>query len=190
MTRLSNFAISGEDTFIQKAFFSEYSLEAPGRVIDSSVSALVLLARFEERIAYSSRREIAHSSHGSVGQEMLGIPGARKLDNMCSRLGICIPCFSLLSLFNGIGLCAGEKDGKTIVLIGARLIDGTQCPPVENARLVIEGDKLTTVAPADSLKYPDDARVRVGSGLWSDTSPHTWFRRASRTATHGGKRSH
>jgi hypothetical protein len=57
--------------FYPKAFFSEYSLQAPGPIIDSSVSALGLLARLEERIAYSSRREIAHSSHGSVEQEML-----------------------------------------------------------------------------------------------------------------------
>ena len=78
---------------------------------------------------------------------------------MCRRIGICILCFSFLALFSGIGLCAGEKDEKAIVLIGARLIDGAQHPPVENAVLVIEGNKLTNVGSADSIKYPDDAQV-------------------------------
>jgi adenine deaminase len=81
-----------------------------------------------------------------------------KLNNMCRRIDICILCFSLLALFSGIGLC-GEKDEKAIVLIGAGLIDGAQRPPVENAVLVIEGDKLTNVGPADSVKYPGDAQV-------------------------------
>ena len=84
-------------------------------------------------------------------------------------------CFSLLALFSGIGLC-GEQDEKAIVLIGARLIDGAQRPPVENAVLVIEGDKLTNVGPADSVKYPGDAQVidchgqTIIPGLISDHS--------------------
>jgi imidazolonepropionase-like amidohydrolase len=78
---------------------------------------------------------------------------------MCSRSTSFILCFWLLSLFSAIWLRAGENDGKAIVLIGARLIVGTQGPPVENAVLVIEGDKLTSVGPAGSVKYPDDAQV-------------------------------
>ena len=95
---------------------------------------------------------------------------------MCRRIGICILCFSFLALFSGIGLCAGEKDEKAIVLIGARLIDGTQRPPVENAVLVIEGDKLTKVGPAGSAEYPGDAQVidchgqTIIPGLISDHS--------------------
>jgi imidazolonepropionase-like amidohydrolase len=81
------------------------------------------------------------------------------LNNMCSRFGSCILCFSLVVLFSGIGRSAGEKDGRAIVLIGARLIDGTQRAPVENAVLVIEGDKLIAVGSAGSVKYPDDAQV-------------------------------
>jgi imidazolonepropionase-like amidohydrolase len=78
---------------------------------------------------------------------------------MRGRPSIFVFCFWLLSLFGGICLCAGENDGKAIVLIGARVIDGTEGPPVENAVLIIEGDKLTSVAPAGSVKYPDDAQV-------------------------------
>src|ERR1700757_2424397 len=85
-------------------------------------------------------------------------------------------CFWSLSLFSGICLRADENDGKAIVLIGARLIDGTQSPPVENAVLIIEGDKLTAVGPAGSVKYPEDAQVidchgqSIIPGLISDHS--------------------
>src|SRR5262249_28762175 len=95
---------------------------------------------------------------------------------MFRRLGICMRWFSLLALFSGIGLCAGEKDETAIVLIGARLIDGTQRPAVENAVLVIEGDKLASVGPVGSAKYPDDAQVidchaqTIIPGLISDHS--------------------
>jgi imidazolonepropionase-like amidohydrolase len=78
---------------------------------------------------------------------------------MRDRSSIFVFCFCLLSLLGGICLRAGENDGKAIVLIGARVIDGTQGPQVENAVLIIEGDKLTTVGPAGSVKYPEDAQV-------------------------------
>ena len=95
---------------------------------------------------------------------------------MRCRLSIFALCFSLLSSSSGIGLCADGKEAKPIVLIGARLIDGTGRPPVENGMLVIEGDKLATVGPAGSVKYPDGARVidchgqTVIPGLISDHS--------------------
>ena len=95
---------------------------------------------------------------------------------MRDRSSTFVFCFCLLSLWGGICLRAGENDGKAIVLIGARVIDGTQGSPVDNAVLIIEGDKLTTVGPAGSVKYPEDAQVidchgeTIIPGLISDHS--------------------
>ena len=95
---------------------------------------------------------------------------------MRRRSSIFVFCFCLLSLFGGICLRAGENDGKAIVLIGARLINGTQGSPVENAVLIIEGDKLTAVGPVGSVKYPEDAQMidchgeTIIPGLISDHS--------------------
>jgi imidazolonepropionase-like amidohydrolase len=93
-----------------------------------------------------------------------------------TRLGLCVLGLTLASLFCGIGFCLGEETSKTIVLIGARLIDGTIQPPIEDSVVVIEGDKLAAVAPADSVKYPTDAQVidchgqTIIPGLISDHS--------------------
>src|SRR5438132_9460616 len=46
-------------------------------------------------------------------------------------------------------------------LSGARLVHGTGHAPVENAFLLIQGDKVSAVGPADSVKYPDDAQVAL-----------------------------
>lgn len=95
---------------------------------------------------------------------------------MCGRACTYFLCFSLVSLCSGIGFCAGEKERQTIVLSGARLIDGTGSAPIENGVLAIQGDKLTAVGPADSVKYADDAQVidchgqTIIPGLISDHS--------------------
>jgi imidazolonepropionase-like amidohydrolase len=84
--------------------------------------------------------------------------------------------FSLVFLSGAIGLSAAEEGGKIVVLTGARLIDGAGHAPMENAVLVIQGDKVSAVGPADSVKYPDDAQVidchgqTIIPGLISDHS--------------------
>jgi imidazolonepropionase-like amidohydrolase len=78
---------------------------------------------------------------------------------MRSRISLWFPWFSLVFLFGAMGLSAAEEGRKIVVLSGARLIDGTGHAPVENAFLVIQGDKVSAVGPADSVKYPDDAQV-------------------------------
>jgi imidazolonepropionase-like amidohydrolase len=95
---------------------------------------------------------------------------------MRSRTGIRFLWFSLVFLSSAFGLSAAGEGRKTVVLTGARLIDGTGNPPTENAVLVIQGDRVSAVGPADSVKYPDDAQVidcrgqTIIPGLISDHS--------------------
>jgi imidazolonepropionase-like amidohydrolase len=58
-------------------------------------------------------------------------------------------------------LPAGARDNKRpLVLKGARLIDGTGRPAIENSVLVIEGDKIQAVGEATSIQVPKDAEIR------------------------------
>jgi len=53
---------------------------------------------------------------------------------------------------------------QRIVLKGARLIDGTGAPAIENSVLVIEGDHLVAAGKAGTVSIPKDADVRDVSG--------------------------
>jgi imidazolonepropionase-like amidohydrolase len=48
---------------------------------------------------------------------------------------------------------------KTTVLLGARLVDGSGGPPIDEATLVIEGELLRAVGPASSVHVPKGAAV-------------------------------
>ena len=65
-------------------------------------------------------------------------------------LGVCL---------SATGISAAQEGGQTVALIGARLVDGTGQDPLENAALVIQGDTLSAVGPAASVKFPRDAAV-------------------------------
>jgi imidazolonepropionase-like amidohydrolase len=69
------------------------------------------------------------------------------------------------------GVCASvsaqtSSQTKTapIVLNGARLIDGTGRPPVENSVLVIEGKQIVAAGKAGAVTIPKDADVRDVTG--------------------------
>ena len=76
-------------------------------------------------------------------------------------LNICrFPLYFSLGLFSSATSIAGAQQGsQTIALIGARLIDGTDGPPLENAALVIQGQTISAVGAADSVKFPDGTAV-------------------------------
>ena len=61
------------------------------------------------------------------------------------------------------GRSGAEVANQVVVLTGARLIDGSGRPAVENSTLVIEGDKIGAVGPS-SDKYPTEALVIDCSG--------------------------
>jgi imidazolonepropionase-like amidohydrolase len=89
------------------------------------------------------------------------------------RFLLCLPLGVLSSV---AGILAAQEGGHTVALIGARLIDGTGQAPLENGALVIQGQTLTAVGPADSVKFSKDAAVidchgqTIIPGLISDHS--------------------
>jgi imidazolonepropionase-like amidohydrolase len=74
----------------------------------------------------------------------------------------------ILGIFLGM-LPAGPRAGaqaqtRQIVCKGARLIDGTGRPAIENSVLVIEGDHVVAAGKAGSVSIPKDADVQDVSG--------------------------
>ena len=54
-------------------------------------------------------------------------------------------------------LHAQSPKPRAIVLDSARIVDGTGAPPIENGRIVIEGDRIVRVGPAAKTPAPADA---------------------------------
>src|SRR5438128_8036383 len=63
------------------------------------------------------------------------------------------------SLFLALSCAALPAAAENIVFQGARLIDGTGKPPVENSVVVVEGDRITAVGAAGKTSAPKGARV-------------------------------
>jgi imidazolonepropionase-like amidohydrolase len=85
-------------------------------------------------------------------------------------------CIALALFSSATGIVAAQESSQTVALIGARLIDGSGQDPLENAALVIQGETVSAVGPADSVKFPTDAAVidchgqTIIPGLISDHS--------------------
>ncbi len=92
------------------------------------------------------------------------------------RLGFALGCLTLLS---AVGFAQAQKPsakpsvapaaaasssaagdgGQTTVFTGARLIDGTGKAPVENATIVIKGDRIVSAGAAATSKGPQGAKT-------------------------------
>lgn len=62
---------------------------------------------------------------------------------------------------------AAARSGQTaaVVLDNVRVIDGTGAPPIERGRVVIEGDKIVRIGPADAVAIPAGSdRVDLSGG--------------------------
>jgi imidazolonepropionase-like amidohydrolase len=51
-----------------------------------------------------------------------------------------------------------QQPGATIAFTGARVIDGTDRPPIDNATILVRGGKIVTVGPAASVTIPAGAQ--------------------------------
>jgi imidazolonepropionase-like amidohydrolase len=66
----------------------------------------------------------------------------------------------------------GALPSGALALVGARLVDGTGAPPIEDATVVVDGDRIVAAGPRASTAVPAGARtidVRGASivpGLW------------------------
>jgi imidazolonepropionase-like amidohydrolase len=65
----------------------------------------------------------------------------------------------LFAIICAVAGSAFAQNGQTVVLEGARLIDGTGGAPRENSAIVVQGDRIAAVGTAGKLKYPKGARV-------------------------------
>ena len=52
----------------------------------------------------------------------------------------------------------------TRAIINARIIDGTGAAPIEDATLIIEGERIAAVGPSDDVAAPNDAQIIDASG--------------------------
>jgi len=52
-----------------------------------------------------------------------------------------------------------EKNGPLKALVRGKLIDGTGGPPIEDAVVVVEGDRIRGVGQADQVSVPPGAEV-------------------------------
>ena len=63
--------------------------------------------------------------------------------------------------------------------VGATLFDGTGADPVENAVVIVMGDRVLEVGPRDEIEIPDYLPVVDLSGKWIvpglDRRPHPLF---------------
>ena len=58
------------------------------------------------------------------------------------------------------------RAGERIALVGATVIDGTGAPPLRDATLLIEGERIAAIGPRATLPLPADARVIDLGGRW------------------------
>jgi imidazolonepropionase-like amidohydrolase len=74
-------------------------------------------------------------------------------------LNVCL-CVSAMSQQPTGGVRPESPEGKGLVILrAARLIDGTGTPPINNAVIVVNDNKITAVGQAGSVSIPEKARV-------------------------------
>ena len=79
------------------------------------------------------------------------------------RLNICrFSVYLSLGLFSSLSsIASAQKGSQTVALIGARLIDGTGEPPLENSALVIQGETLSAVGISHKWKMCQSPEISV-----------------------------
>ncbi len=60
---------------------------------------------------------------------------------------------------------AGKLVSDSIAIVGARLIDGTGRDPLDDAALLIEGERIRAIGPRSQVTIPQGARVIEAAGM-------------------------
>jgi len=64
----------------------------------------------------------------------------------------------VVALASSVALLSGRQAAtRPLVLEGARVIDGTGAAPIDNARIAIEGNRISAVGPAATVSVPANA---------------------------------
>src|SRR5690349_17189502 len=89
---------------------------------------------------------------------------ANKHSSRFAVLGAFLAAILLVFVFYSAARPQSPAATKAVVLKGARLIDGTGRPPIENSVLVIEGKQIVAVGKTGAVSVPKDAAVQDVSG--------------------------
>jgi len=79
-----------------------------------------------------------------------------------------LPLLALGTLVLTIAPAAAQESGESpdrMAIVGGFLVDGTGGPPVEDAVVLVEGDRITQVGTVTDTEIPSDAEVVDASGL-------------------------
>lgn len=88
---------------------------------------------------------------------------------MCSLRATALRCIfaacslTLPALQGGVSAQALDSSGTTAI-VGGYLIDGTEAPPVEDAVVLVEGNRIVAVGTEAEVAIPADARVVDANG--------------------------
>lgn len=70
-------------------------------------------------------------------------------------------------LLSGLVAAAGSaQDQRTTAIVGATVIDGNGAPPMQDATILIRGQRITALGPRSSVPVPAGARVIAGGGKY------------------------
>ena len=74
-------------------------------------------------------------------------------------------CLILPTLVAGLPAALASPQPRSVVLDNVRLIDGTGAAALERARVVVDGDRIARIGPADTVPLPANAERLDLSGL-------------------------
>jgi len=78
---------------------------------------------------------------------------------------------TLLLLFLFMAACKPAQEGRTIVIVGAVLIDGTGGPPLTDSLVIAAGGVIQAAGRRTELSIPADASVTDGGGKYLVPTP-------------------
>ncbi len=66
----------------------------------------------------------------------------------------------------GQASAAESKLDRLLAVVGATVIDGTGAPPIPDATIIVSGERIIAVGPAENLVVPNEARLIDATGKW------------------------
>src|SRR5690242_10980296 len=115
----------------------------------------------------------------------VGINRARTCSIPTPRCLLAILVFAIVSIFAGLTRSRAQAQSAIqngeLVIEGGTLIDGNGGPPVRDAVVVIEGNKITAVATKGKVNSPANATIIradgkfILPGLFDSQNSYSWY---------------